>query len=91
MDKQWRKLDLVVIDELGYVPFSREAAQLLFAMISARYELGSFVMTSNLDFSRWAEIFGDEGMTAAMIDRLVHNWTTFSLPKTEPEQSHLKH
>lgn len=72
LEKLWRKLDLVVLDELGYVPFSREAAQLLFGIISARYELGSFIVTSNLDFSRWTEIFGDEGMTAALIDRLVH-------------------
>lgn len=78
IEKLWRKLDLVVLDELGYVPFSREAAQLLFAMISARYELGSFIVTSNLDFSRWTEIFGDEGMTAAMIDRLVHRGHIFT-------------
>jgi DNA replication protein DnaC len=78
IEKLWRKLDLVVLDELGYVPFSREAAQLLFAMISVRYELGSFIVTSNLDFSRWTEIFGDEGMTAAMIDRLVHRGHIFT-------------
>lgn len=77
-EKLWRKTHLVVLDELGYVPFSREAAQLLFAMISARYETGSFVVTSNLDFSRWTEIFGDEGMTAALIDRLVHRGHIFT-------------
>ena len=68
----------MILDELGYVPFSREAGQLLFAMISSRYELGSFVVTSNLDFSRWTEIFGDEGMTAALIDRLVHRGHIFT-------------
>jgi len=78
LEKLWRKLDLVVLDELGYVPFSREAAQLLFGIISARYELGSFIVTSNLDFSRWTEIFGDEGMTAALIDRLVHRGHIFT-------------
>jgi len=78
LEKLWRKLDLVVVDELGYVPFSREAAQLLFAMISARCELGSFVVTSNLEFSRWTEIFGDEGITAALIDRLVHRAHIFT-------------
>lgn len=78
LEKLWRKLDLVVLDELGYVPFSREAAQLLFAIISARYELGSFIVTSNLDFSRWTEIFGDEGMTAALIDRLIHRGHIFT-------------
>lgn len=67
-----------MLDELGYVPFSREAAQILFAMVSARYELGSFVVTSNLDFSRWTEVFGDEGMTAALIDRLVHRGHIFT-------------
>jgi len=77
-EKLWRKTHLVILDELGYVPFSREAGQLLFAMISSRYELGSFVVTSNLDFSRWTEIFGDEGMTAALIDRLVHRGHIFT-------------
>ena len=81
-EKLWRKIELVVLDELGYVPFSREAAQLLFAMVSARYELGSFVVTSNLDFSRWTEIFGDEGMTAALIDRLVHRGHIFTTAGT---------
>ncbi len=77
-ETRWRKLDLVVLDELGYVPFSREAAQLLFAMLSTRYEVGSLVVTSNLDFSRWTEIFGDEAMTAALIDRLVHRGHIFA-------------
>jgi DNA replication protein DnaC len=77
-ERLWRKTHLVILDELGYVPFSREAGQLLFAMISSRYELGSFVVTSNLDFSRWTEIFGDEGMTAALIDRLVHRGHIFT-------------
>lgn len=77
-EKAFKKLDLVIVDELGYVPFSREAGQLLFSMISTRYELGSFAVTSNLDFSRWTEIFGDEGMTAALIDRLVHRGHVFT-------------
>jgi len=77
-EKNFKKLDLVILDELGYVPFSRDAGQLLFSMVSARYELGSFIVTSNLDFSRWTEIFGDEGMTAALIDRLVHRGYVFT-------------
>ena len=77
-ERNFKKFDLVILDELGYVPFSRDAGQLLFSMVSARYELGSFAVTSNLDFSRWTEIFGDEGMTAALIDRLVHRAHIFT-------------
>jgi DNA replication protein DnaC len=77
-EKSFKRLDLVILDELGYVPFSRDAGQLLFSMVSARYDLGSFAVTSNLDFSRWTEIFGDEGMTAALIDRLVHRGHVFT-------------
>jgi hypothetical protein len=61
-----------VIDELGYIPFSAEAADLMFHFVSSRHEAGSTIVTTNLDFSRWTEIFGEEGLTAAVIDRLVH-------------------
>ncbi len=68
-----RKLDLLICDEWGYVPLDREAAQLLFQIISESYERRSILLTTNLEFSRWIGIFYDEQMTAAIIDRLVHH------------------
>ena len=67
------KLDLLICDEWGYVPLDREAAQLLFQIISDSYEQRSVIITTNLEFSRWVGIFYDEQMTAAMIDRLIHH------------------
>lgn len=71
--KQLAKVDLLICDEWGYVPLDREGAQLLFQVISDRYERHSVILTTNLEFSRWTSIFYDEQMTAAMIDRLVHH------------------
>ena len=68
-----RKLDLLICDEWGYVPLDREAAQLLFQVISDSYERRSVIITTNLEFSRWVGIFYDEQMTAAIIDRLIHH------------------
>jgi DNA replication protein DnaC len=64
---------LIVIDEVGYIPFEAEAANLFFQLISARYERASVIVTSNKPFSRWGETFGDDTVAAAMIDRLVHH------------------
>ena len=64
---------LLVIDEIGYIPFEAEAANLFFQLISARYETASVIVTSNKPFSSWGEIFGDDTVAAAMIDRLVHH------------------
>jgi DNA replication protein DnaC len=64
---------LVVVDEVGYIPFDPEAANLMFSLVSARYERASLIVTSNKPFSAWGEIFGDEVVAAAMIDRLVHH------------------
>ena len=64
---------LIVVDEVGYIPFDPEAANLMFSLISARYERTSVIVTSNKPFSAWGEIFGDEVVAAAMIDRLVHH------------------
>ena len=64
---------LVVVDEVGYIPFDPEAANLMFSLVSARYERASMIVTSNKPFSGWGEIFGDEVVAAAMIDRLVHH------------------
>jgi DNA replication protein DnaC len=64
---------LIVIDEVGYIPFDSEAANLFFQLVSARYERASLIVTSNKPFGRWGEVFGDDTVAAAMIDRLVHH------------------
>ena len=69
--KQLRAFDLVVVDELGYLPFSPDRAQLLFQFFGERYDRGSVLVTTNLEFARWNELFGDERMTAALLDRLT--------------------
>jgi len=64
---------LLVIDEVGYIPFEPEAANLFFQLVSTRYERASLIVTSNKPFGRWGETFGDDVVAAAMIDRLVHH------------------
>ena len=64
---------LLVVDEVGYIPFEPEAANLFFQLVSSRYERASLIVTSNKAFGRWGEVFGDEVVAAAMIDRLVHH------------------
>jgi DNA replication protein DnaC len=70
---------LLVIDEVGYIPFEPEAANLFFQLVSARYERASLIVTSNKAFGRWGEVFGDDIVAAAMIDRLVHHADVISL------------
>jgi DNA replication protein DnaC len=67
------RIPLIVVDEVGYIPFDPEAANLMFSLVSARYERASMIVTSNKPFSAWGEIFGDEVTAVAMIDRLVHH------------------
>jgi DNA replication protein DnaC len=70
---------LLVIDEVGYIPFEPEAANLFFQLVSSRYERASLIVTSNKPFGRWGEVFGDEVVAAAMIDRLVHHAEVIAL------------
>jgi DNA replication protein DnaC len=66
-------LKLLIIDELGFVPLSKTGAELLFEVFSQRYERGSTLVTSNLPFDEWTEVFGSERLTGALLDRLTHH------------------
>lgn len=71
--KELRTLDLLILDEWGYVPVDKDGSQLLFRVISDSYESKSLILTTNLEFSKWGGIFTDDQMASAMIDRLVHH------------------
>lgn len=77
--KRLSSVPLLVVDEVGYIPFDPEAASLMFELVSARYEKASMIVTSNKPFSKWGEIFGDDAAATAMIDRLIHHATILSL------------
>lgn len=68
-----KKTELIVLDEVGFVPLHKDAAELLFQVVSDCYESRSLIITSNLEFSQWNTVFGDNRLTAALIDRLVHH------------------
>ncbi|MCF8026028.1 MAG: ATP-binding protein, partial [Desulfobacteraceae bacterium] len=77
------------LDELGYIPFSKEGAELLFQVLAERHEKGSVIITTNLGFADWTEVFGDANLTAALLDRLTHRahiiectWESYRLQET---------
>ena len=71
--KQLNKTDLLIFDEWGYVPLDRIGAQLLFEVVSECYERKALIINTNIEFSRWVNVFYDEQMTGAIIDRLLHH------------------
>ena len=72
MKTQLAKLDLMILDELGYVPTSKLGSELLFDVISTAYERTSVIVTTNLPFEQWPEVLGSERLTGAVLDRLTH-------------------
>jgi DNA replication protein DnaC len=82
LETELRRLSFIpvlVVDEVGYIPFDPEAASLMFSLVSNRYERASMIVTSNKPFSAWGEIFGDDMAATAMIDRLIHHSEILSL------------
>lgn len=71
-EKRFEKYDLIILDELGYISFDKEGSELLFTFLSLRAERKSTIITTNLSFDRWNEIFNDAVLTAALIDRMTH-------------------
>lgn len=71
--KKLDKADVIILDEMGYLPFGKEGAELLFQLITECYEQKSLILTSNLEFSQWNRIFTDSRLTAALVDRLIHH------------------
>ena len=93
MLKRYAGYGLLIVDELGYVPFSKEGGELLFQVLAERHEKRSVIITTNLGFGDWTQVFGDPNLTAALLDRLTHkahvipcNWDSYRLKETLKSQ-----
>jgi DNA replication protein DnaC len=91
--QKYVRYDLLILDELGYIPFSKEGSELLFQVLAERHERGSVLITTNLGFADWTQVFGDPILTAALLDRLTHKahivncpWDSFRLKQSLKEK-----
>ena len=91
--QRYVRYDLLILDELGYIPFSKEGSELLFQILAERHEKGSVMITANLGFADWTQVFGDPVMTAALLDRLTHKahiinctWESYRLKQSLKEK-----
>jgi DNA replication protein DnaC len=89
--KRLRRIPLIIVDEVGYIPFEPEAANLFFQLVSTRYEHASIILTSNLPFARWGDVFGDHAVASAMIDRIVHHADVLTLKGHSYRMKDTKH
>lgn len=90
--QRYARYDLLILDELGYIPFSKEGSELLFQVLAERHEKGAVIITTNLGFADWTQVFGDPVMTAALLDRLTHRahiinctWDSYRLKQSLKE------
>ena len=91
--QKYVRYDLLILDELGYIPFSKEGSELLFQVLAERHERGSVMITTNLGFADWTQVVGDASMTAALLDRLTHKahiincpWESYRLKQSLKEK-----
>ena len=95
--QRYVRYDLLILDELGYIPFSKEGSELLFQVLAERHEKGAVMITTNLGFADWTKVFGDPVMTAALLDRLTHKahivscpWDSYRLKQSLKEKGKLR-